>query len=133
MVSSLAPYWMVSLRRNKMTPETKGKSKVTAKELIAARKLKAANPEMSMQAIKDRLKLKIHVIMVGRAIRGIAHGRLDMCGLPVRPFEHRGEVKSVKARVTKVAAKTAGKRKSPKATKTEFARAEVATGAETPA
>jgi hypothetical protein len=49
---------------------------------------------MSVQAIKDKLKLGIHVIMVGFAIRGIMHGHLDMCGLPVRPFEHRGEVKA---------------------------------------
>jgi len=71
-----------------MQLETKGKSKITAEEVIAARKLKAANPEMSMQAIKDELGLKIHTIMVGRAIRGITHSHLDMCGLPVRPFEH---------------------------------------------
>jgi integrase len=36
-----------------MTLETKGKSKITAKEVIAAHKLKVANPEMSMQAIPD--------------------------------------------------------------------------------
>jgi hypothetical protein len=77
-----------------MTQETKGKSKITAKQVIAARKLKVANPEMSMQAIKDKLKLGIHVIMVGRLVRGITHGHLDMCGLPVRPFEHRSEVKA---------------------------------------
>jgi hypothetical protein len=28
--------------------------------------------------------LKIHTIMVGRAIRGIIHDHIDMCGLPVR-------------------------------------------------
>jgi hypothetical protein len=77
-----------------MSLETKGKSKITAKEVIAARKLKAANPEMSMQSIKDKLHLKIHTIMVGRAIRGITHGHLDMCGLPVRPFQHRSEIKA---------------------------------------
>jgi hypothetical protein len=95
-----------------MTLETKGKSKITAKEVIAARKLKVANPEMSMQAIKDKLKLKIHTIMVGRAIRGITHSHLDMCGLPVRPFEHRAEVKAaVKPRAAKSVAKSAGKPK----------------------
>jgi hypothetical protein len=98
-----------------MTLETKGKSKITAKEVIAARKLKVAHPELSMQAIKDKLKLGIHVIMVGRAIRGITHGHLDMCGLPVRPFEHRGEVKA-KPRV-KAAAKSAGKPRAQKAKK----------------
>jgi hypothetical protein len=77
-----------------MTETTKGQSKISAKEVIAARKLKVAHPELSMQAIKDKLHLKIHTIMVGRALRGITHGHLDMCGLPVRPFEHRGEVKA---------------------------------------
>lgn len=72
-----------------MTLETKGKSKITAKDVLAARRLKAANPEMSMQAIKDKLGLEIHVVMVGRAIRGITHAHLDMCGLDVRPMEHR--------------------------------------------
>jgi hypothetical protein len=91
-----------------MTLETKGKSKITTKEVIAARKLKVANPEMSMQAIKDKLHLKIHVIMVGRAIRGITHGHLDMCGLPVRPFEHRGVKAAAKPRAAKFA-KSAGK------------------------
>lgn len=71
-----------------MKLETKGKSKITAQQVIAARKLKAANPDMSMQAIKDKLGLEIHTIMVGRAIRGITHSHLDMCGLPIRPFNH---------------------------------------------
>jgi len=97
--------------------ETKGKSKISAKEVIAARKLKVAHPELSMQAIKDKLHLKIHTIMVGRALRGITHAHLDMCGLPVRPFEHRGEVKAAaKPRVAK-AAKPAGKPKVAKAKK----------------
>jgi hypothetical protein len=100
--------------------ETRGKSKISAKDVIAARKLKVANPEMSMQAIKDKLKLKIHVIMVGRAIRGITHGHIDMCGLPVRPFEHRAEVKAAKPRAKK-AAKPAGKPRirKPKVVKVE--------------
>ena len=51
--------------------ETKGKSKISAKEVIAARKLKVAHPELSMQAIKDKLHLKIHTIMVGRLLRGL--------------------------------------------------------------
>jgi hypothetical protein len=104
-----------------MTLETKGKSKITAKEVLAARKLKVANPEMSMQAIKDKLKLKIHVIMVGRAIRGITHSHLDMCGLAVRPFEHRVEVKAAKPRAAKKAAKPANKPRvrKPKAAKVE--------------
>jgi hypothetical protein len=92
-----------------MTQETKDKSKISAKEVIAARKLKVANPEMSMQAIKDKLHLKIHTIMVGRLLRGITHAQLDMCGLPVRPFEHRAEIK-VEPRA-KAAAKSAGKPK----------------------
>ncbi len=100
-----------------MTLETKGKSKISAREVLAARKLKVAHPEMSMQAIKDKLKLDIHVIMVGRLVRGITHAHLDMCGLPVRPFEHRGEVKAAaKPRVAK-AAKPAGKPKVAKAKK----------------
>jgi hypothetical protein len=105
-----------------MTLETKGKSKITAKEVIAARKLKVANPEMSMQAIKDKLHLKIHTIMVGRAIRGITHAHLDMCGLPVRPFEHREVKVAVKPRAaTKKVAKPAGKPRvrKPKAAKVE--------------
>jgi hypothetical protein len=105
---------MVTARRH-TTLETKGKSKITAKEVIAARKLKVASPEMSMQAIKDKLHLKIHTIMVGRLIRGISHGHLDMCGLPVRPFLHRVEVKA-KPRV-KAAGKAAGKPKAPRAKK----------------
>ena len=94
-----------------MALETKGKSKITAKDVLAARKLKAANPEMSMQAIKDKLGLAIHVIMVGRAIRGITHAHLDMCGLPVRPMEHRAEVKAgaPKPRAAKKVAKPASK------------------------
>jgi hypothetical protein len=108
-----------------MTLETKGKSKITAKEVIAARKLKVSNPEMSMQAIKDKLNLTIHTIMVGRAIRGITHSHLDMCGLPVRPFEHRAEVKAAKPRAAKKPAKKAAKPASkprvrkPKAAKVE--------------
>jgi hypothetical protein len=107
-----------------LTLETKGKSKISAKEVIAARKLKVANPEMSMQAIKDKLHLTIHTIMVGRAIRGITHAHLDMCGLPLRPFEHREVKAAAKPRVTKSAAKPAGKPKAarvrkPKAAKTE--------------
>jgi hypothetical protein len=93
-----------------MTLETKGKSKITAKEVIAARKLKVSNPEMSMQAIKDKLGLAIHVIMVGRAIRGITHGHLDMCGLPVRPMEHRTET-DVRTGQSKPLAKKAKKAK----------------------
>jgi len=105
--------------------ETKGKSKISAREVIAARKLKASNPALSSQAIKDKLKLGIHVIMVGRLLRGITHGHLDMCGLPVRPFEHRAEVKVTKPRAAK-AAKPAGKpkvAKVKKAAKTEAAAA----------
>ncbi len=100
-----------------MTLETKGKSKITARDVIAARKLKVANPQMSMQAIKDKLHLKIHTIMVGRALRGITHAHLDMCGLPVRPFEHRGEVKAAAKPRAKAAAKPAGKPKVAKAKK----------------
>jgi len=97
-----------------MTLETKGKSKIAAKEVIAARKLKFAHPEMSMQAIKDKLHLGIHVIMVGRAIRGITHSHLDMCGLKVRPFVHREDTKPAakKRSVKKAAAKPA--KKAPK-------------------
>jgi hypothetical protein len=106
--------------------DTKGKSKITAKEVIAARKLKASHPKMSMQAIKDKLHLKIHVIMVGRAIRGITHAHLDMCGLPVRPF-NSGDAKpsankTAKKKAATPAAKSAGKRKvgrKTKAAKTE--------------
>lgn len=109
-----------------MTLETKGKSKISAKEVIAARKLKVAHPEMSMQAIKDKLHLKIHMIMVGRLVRGITHGHLDMCGLPVRPFQHRAEVKeAAKPRVAK-AAKSAGKPKAPRAKKAAKAEAPAA-------
>jgi hypothetical protein len=97
--------------------ETKGKSKISAKEVIAARKLKVAHPELSMQAIKDKLHLKIHTIMVGRALRGITHAHLDMCGLPVRPFEHRAEVKAAAKPGVKAAAKSAGRAKAPKAKK----------------
>jgi hypothetical protein len=68
---------------------TKGLSKITAKQVIAARKLKVAHPEMSMQAIKDKLDLQLSVIMVGRALRGITHRHLDMCGLEVRPMVSR--------------------------------------------
>jgi hypothetical protein len=100
-----------------MTETTKGQSKITAKEVIAARKLKVAHPEMSMQAIKDKLNLKIHTIMVGRALRGITHAHLDMCGLPVRPFEHRAEVKAAAKPRGKAAAKSAGKPKVAKAKK----------------
>jgi hypothetical protein len=96
-----------------MTVETKGKSKISAKEVTAARKLKVANPEMSMQAIKDKLHLKIHTIMVGRAIRGITHSHLDMCGLPIRPMEHRAEVKVV-SKPRKKAATTAKKPRAKK-------------------
>jgi hypothetical protein len=101
-----------TLRRAVPSLETKGKSKISAKEVIAARKLKVANPEMSMQAIKDKLGLKIHVIMVGRLIRGISHGHLDMCGLKVRPFVHREDTKPAakKRLVKKVAAKPAAKK-----------------------
>ncbi len=103
-----------------MTPETKGKSKISAREVLAARKLKVANPKMSMQAIKDKLHLKIHVIMVGRAIRGITHGHLDMCGLPVRPFEHREVKAAVKPRAAKSACKPKVARiRKPKTAKTE--------------
>jgi hypothetical protein len=112
-----------------MTLETKGKSKISAKEVIAARKLKVAHPEMSMQAIKDKLKLKIHTIMVGRALRGITHGHLDMCGLPVRPFQHRAEVKAAAKPGVKAAAKPAGK---PKAKKVAKAKTEAAAAAELP-
>ena len=89
-----------------MTLETKGKSKITAEQVIAARKLKAKQPDMSMQAIKDKLGLKIHTIMVGRAIRGITHAHLDMCGLPVRPFEHTAPIQR---RLERKAAKAAAK------------------------
>jgi hypothetical protein len=68
---------------------TKGLSKITSKQVIAARKLKVAHPEMSMQAIKDKLDLQLSVIMVGRAIRGITHRHLDMCGLEIRPMVSR--------------------------------------------
>lgn len=109
-----------------MTLETKGKSKISAKEVIAARKLKVAHPEMSMQAVKDKLKLGIHVIMVGRLIRGISHGHLDMCGLPIRPFVPRDEVKAAKPRLAKAAAKPAGKPKVAKAKKVAKAEATAA-------
>jgi hypothetical protein len=115
--------------KHPMALETKGKSKISAKEVIAARKLKASNPDMSMQAIKDKLGLKIHVIMVGRAIRGITHSHLDMCGLPVRPFTHRNDVKAA----TKSVGKSAGKRKVAKAKKTRSAKPEAAAATETPA
>lgn len=116
-----------------MTLVTKGKSKISAKEVIAARKLKVANPDMSMQAIKDKLGLKIHVIMVGRAIRGITHSHLDMCGLPVRPFEHREVKAAVKPRVAKAAAKSAGKPKVRRSRKTKAAKTEAAPATETAA
>jgi hypothetical protein len=111
--------------------ETKGKSKITAKEVLAARRLKAANPEMSMQAIKDKLGLTIHVIMVGRAIRGITHGHLDMCGLPVRPMEHRAEVKvAPKPRAAKKPAKKAAKPAGkPRVRKPKVAKVETAAAA----
>jgi hypothetical protein len=109
-----------------VTQETKGKSKISAKEVIAARKLKVANPEMSMQAIKDKLHLKIHTIMVGRALRGITHSHLDMCGLPVRPFEHRAEVKAAAKPRAKAGAKSAGKPKAPRPKKAAKAEATAA-------
>jgi hypothetical protein len=101
-----------------MTLETKGKSKISAKEVIAARKLKVAHPDISMQAIKDKLNLKLSVIMVGRLIRGISHGHLDMCGLKVRPFEHRDGDKPAakKATVKKAATKSAKSNGKAKAT-----------------
>jgi hypothetical protein len=65
---------------------TKGKSKITAAQVIALRKLAKANPELSHQQMKHKLKLALSTIMVGRCIRGISHGHIDMCGLEVRPM-----------------------------------------------
>ena len=93
---------------------TKGLSKITAKQVIAARKLKVAHPELSMQAIKDKLGLELSVIMVGRALRGITHRHLDMCGLEVRPMVSRTvEVEAPtpkKVRTVKVIAKPRAKK-----------------------
>lgn len=103
--------------------DTKGKSKITAKEVIAARRLYKNNPELTMQEIKDKLGLKIHIVMVGRAIRGITHGHLDMCGLPVRPFGTKGPKAAKKPAAPKKAtseakpAKKAVAAKKPKETK----------------
>jgi hypothetical protein len=99
-----------------MTIETKGKSKISAAEVIKARKLKVANPEMSMEAIKAKLGLKLSAIMVGRAIRGITHQHIDMCGLPVRPF-NTGDAKPAKKAAKKATAKKAAKPAAKKATK----------------
>jgi hypothetical protein len=101
--------------------DTKGKSKVSAAEVIKARKLKVANPEMSMEAIKAKLGLKLSAIMVGRAIRGITHQHIDMCGLPVRPFNSGDAKPSAKKTAKKKAAtpavKSAGKPKIGRNTK----------------
>ena len=94
---------------------TKGKSKITASEVIAARKMYKSNRELTMQEIKDKLKLKLSTIMVGRAIRGISHSHIDMCGLPIRPF-NTGEPKkpAKKAAAKKPAAKKTTKKAAPK-------------------
>jgi hypothetical protein len=93
--------------------QTKGISKITAQQVIAARRLYKQNPTLTMQQIKDKLKLKISTIMVARALRGISHGHLDMCGLPVRPFgtrkpkpapKKKAPAKKAPARVRKPAA-----------------------------
>ena len=91
-----------------MTPEinTKGQSKITAAEVIHLRQTKVANPDMTAQELKDKLNLSISTIMVGRALRGISHGHLDMCGLEIRPFQHSGVIA---ARIERKAAKRAAK------------------------
>jgi hypothetical protein len=73
--------------------KTKGRSKITAKEVIAARKLKASYPEMSMQAIKDKLHLKIHVIMVCRDSRhhALASRHVRIACAAVRREEDEGK------------------------------------------
>jgi hypothetical protein len=91
-----------------------------------------------MQAIKDKLHLGIHVIMVGRLIRGISHGHLDMCGLKVRPFEHRDGDKPAakKATVKKAAtqsAKSNGKAKAATQSAKSNGKAKAATKAAKPA
>jgi hypothetical protein len=91
----------------KTTIETKGKSKVTKEQVIAMRKLAKKNPDLTMQAIKDQLKLKLSTIMVGRCIRGISHSHIDMCGLPIRPF-NTGDAK--KPAKKKAAPKNVGKK-----------------------
>jgi hypothetical protein len=104
---------------------TKGLSKITAKQVIAARRLKVAHPEMSMQAIKDKLDLQISLVMVGRAIRGITHSHLDMCGLEVRPMVTRtAEVEApAPKRVRKTVKVVAKKPRAKKAPAVEVAAA----------
>jgi hypothetical protein len=105
---------------------TKGLSKITAKQVIAARRLKVAHPEMSMQAIKDKLDLQISLVMVGRAIRGITHSHLDMCGLEVRPLVSRtgAEVEApAPKRVRKTVKVVAKKPRAKKAAAVEVAAA----------
>jgi hypothetical protein len=94
--------------------ETKGKSKVTVEDVLNMRMLKVQNPGLSAQKIKDQLNLRLSAIMVGRCLRGISHSHIDMCGLPVRPFEH-GKAVQVKLdrkafRQTKKAEKAATKK-----------------------
>ena len=95
--------------------ETKGKSKISAQQVIALRKLAKAQPDLSHQQLKDKLKLTLSTIMVGRCLRGISHGHLDMCGLAVRPMVAKGP-KAKKAAVkktTKVVKPKAAKRTKP--------------------
>jgi hypothetical protein len=92
---------------------TKGKSKISAEQVIAARRMYRANPELTMPEIKAALKLKLSTIMVGRAIRGISHSHIDMCGLPIRPFTVKGPKAKAKKAPAK-AAKAAPKKAAPK-------------------
>jgi hypothetical protein len=91
--------------------ETKGKSKISAQQVIALRKLAKSNPVLSHQQMKDKLKLTLSTIMVGRCLRGISHGHIDMCGLPVRPMTAKKPTR--KAPAKKAAPKAPAKRKAP--------------------
>ncbi len=85
--------------------QPKGRSKITAEQVIAARQMYKKNPELTMPEIKAALKLKLSTIMVGRCIRGISHSHIDMCGLPIRPFTSKAKVKKAKVAPKKAAPK----------------------------
>jgi len=95
--------------------ETNGNSKINAEQVIAARRLKVRHPELSAQAIKDQLRRKLSAIMVGRLLRGISHPQIDMCGLPVRPFNTEKPAKKTAKATKKAAKKTAPKSDAPAA------------------
>ena len=66
--------------------KTDPRSKLTAGQVLAARRLYKTNRALTPREIRDRLRLDLSVTQVDRIIRGLAHKNIPMCGLPVRHY-----------------------------------------------